>query len=103
MAKLKALYDEDFVRWTKEQAAALRRAKNLPPAGTVGSNLPLDWENLAEEIESLGKSERRVTFADYPGPTASPEAPSLSCSGAARRLASDDRRSSDGNRRSLRG
>jgi hypothetical protein len=59
MAKLKALYDEDFVRWTEEQAATLRQAKNLPPAGTVGSNLPLDWENLAEEIESLGKSDRR--------------------------------------------
>jgi hypothetical protein len=59
MAKLEALYDEDFVRWTEEQAAALRRAKSLPPAGTRGSNLLLDWENLAEEIESLGKSDRR--------------------------------------------
>ena len=45
------LYDQDFFLWTKEQATALRRAK--------GSNLPLDWENLAEEIESLGKSDRR--------------------------------------------
>ncbi len=36
--------------WTAEQAAALRCAKS--------SNLPLDWENLAEEIESLGASER---------------------------------------------
>jgi hypothetical protein len=51
MAKLNNLYDEDFVRWTEEQAAASRQAK--------GSNLPLDWENLAEEIESLGKSDRR--------------------------------------------
>jgi len=51
MAKPSALYDQDFVRWTEEQAAALRRAK--------GSNLPLDWENLAEEIESLGESDRR--------------------------------------------
>ena len=51
MAKASALYGEDFVRWTEEQAAALRRAK--------GSNPPLDWENLAEEIESLGKSDRR--------------------------------------------
>ena len=51
MAKVDALYDQDFVLWTEEQAAALRRAK--------GSNLPLDWENLAEEIESLGKSDRR--------------------------------------------
>jgi hypothetical protein len=45
------LYERDFVLWTEEQAAALRRAKD--------SNLPLDWENLAEEIESLGKSDRR--------------------------------------------
>jgi hypothetical protein len=59
MAKLNALYDEDFVRWTEEQAAALRRAKSLPAARTRRSNLPLDWENLAEEIESLGKSDRR--------------------------------------------
>lgn len=53
-SKVQELYDRDFVRWTEEQAAALRRAK------TVGANLPLDWENLAEEIESLGKSDRRA-------------------------------------------
>ena len=45
------LYDRDFLLWTEEQATALRRSK--------GANLPLDWENLAEEIESLGKSQRR--------------------------------------------
>ncbi len=47
------LYDQDFVRWTVEQAAALREAAGL------GINLPLDWENLAEEIDSLGRSLRR--------------------------------------------
>jgi Domain of unknown function DUF29 len=47
------LYEEDFVRWSEEQSRALRAA-----AG-VGTNLPLDWENLAEEIESLGRSQRR--------------------------------------------
>ena len=52
MAKVYELYDRDFVLWTEEQGAALRRAKD--------SNLPLDWENLAEEIESLGKSQRAV-------------------------------------------
>ena len=52
MTKLNELYDRDFVLWTEEQAAALRRAKD--------SNLPLDWENLAEEIESLGRSDRRA-------------------------------------------
>jgi hypothetical protein len=51
MGKASDLYDRDFVLWTEEQAAALRGAKD--------SNLPLDWENLAEEIESLGKSDRR--------------------------------------------
>ncbi len=47
------LYDEDFFRWTQDQAAALRRA------GAQRVNAPLDWENLAEEIESLGKRDRR--------------------------------------------
>ncbi len=47
------LYEEDFVLWAEDQAAALRRA-----AG-AGSNLALDWENLAEEIESLSISQRR--------------------------------------------
>lgn len=51
MAKPGDLYEEDFVRWTAEQAALLRRAK--------GADLPLDWDNLAEEIESLGRSDRR--------------------------------------------
>src|SRR5438105_9555179 len=46
------LYENDFVRWTEQQSRALRDA-----AG-VGTNLPLDWENLAEEIESLGRSQR---------------------------------------------
>lgn len=50
MPKNGQLYQQDFILWTKEQAGALRRSK--------GSNLPLDWENLAEEIESLGISQR---------------------------------------------
>jgi len=48
-----SLYERDFFLWTQEQAEALRRAAR------EGSNLPLDWENLAEEIESLGKSDKR--------------------------------------------
>jgi Domain of unknown function DUF29 len=43
------LYDIDFVCWTEEQAASLR-ARRLDG---------LDLENLAEEIESLGKRDRR--------------------------------------------
>lgn len=47
------LYEQDFFAWTQEQAKALREIGQGP-----GSNLPLDWENLAEEIESLGKADR---------------------------------------------
>jgi hypothetical protein len=47
------LYEKDFVRWTAQQSSALREASRFP------ANLPLDWENLAEEIESLGRSQRR--------------------------------------------
>lgn len=39
----------DFYAWTREQADALRRR---------ASN-ELDWDNLAEEIESVGGRERR--------------------------------------------
>ena len=48
----KRLYAEDFVRWSQHQAEALRVVAH------GGSNQPLDWENLAEEIESLGISQR---------------------------------------------
>ena len=41
-------YDTDILLWSEQQAAALRRR----------SANSLDWENLAEEIESLGRSER---------------------------------------------
>ena len=53
MAETRSLYDEDFVAWTEQQAEALRAAGR-------GTNQLLDWENLAEEIESLGKSDRRA-------------------------------------------
>jgi hypothetical protein len=44
-----SLYEADFFRWTEMMAAALR-------SGDVSQ---LDLENLAEEIESLGRSDRR--------------------------------------------
>jgi len=52
MAEGGSLYETDFVRWSETQAEALRAAAALR------TNEPLDWENLAEEIESLGKSQR---------------------------------------------
>src|SRR4051794_687712 len=54
MSDLKTLYDQDFIAWSKHQAEALRKAAH------TSSNQALDWENLAEEVESLGASERRV-------------------------------------------
>ena len=52
MTDLKTLYEEDTAAWSEHQAAALRAAAR------GSSNQPLDWENLAEEIESLGRSLR---------------------------------------------
>ena len=47
-------YDDDFYAWTQEQARLLREAS----AARV--NLPLDFAHLAEEIEDMGKSDRRT-------------------------------------------
>jgi hypothetical protein len=49
MHPVKSLYDEDFYAWTQAQAALLRAQKASD----------LDYANLAEEIESLGRSERK--------------------------------------------
>ncbi|MEO8716128.1 MAG: DUF29 domain-containing protein [Acetobacteraceae bacterium] len=49
-----SLYDSDFAAWSAEQARVIR------DAGRRRVNVPIDWENVAEEIESLGKSERRT-------------------------------------------
>src|SRR5258706_6861530 len=43
------LYDQDFYAWTQQQAALLRDQKTQA----------LDFANLAEEIESLGRSDKR--------------------------------------------
>ena len=45
------LYDQDFLAWTEAQAGALR----ITAGRTPGS--PVDWGNLIEEIETLGRSE----------------------------------------------
>lgn len=47
------LYDRDFYEWTQEQAAALRRF------AAERANTELDLENLAEEIEDMGKRDLR--------------------------------------------
>ena len=54
MATQTDLYEEDFISWTELQARALREAARHR------TNLTLDWEHLAEEIEDLGKAYRRA-------------------------------------------
>lgn len=46
-------YDGDLALWAEDQARALR------DAARARINVPVDWENVAEEIESLGKSQGR--------------------------------------------
>ncbi|GFE71805.1 DUF29 domain-containing protein [Chroococcus sp. FPU101] len=43
------MYDTDYYRWTQQQADAMRRRELQL----------IDWQNLIEEIEGLGKSEKR--------------------------------------------
>lgn len=49
------LYDADILQWSEHQAALLRRRA----AGELVNEADLDWPNIAEEIESLGKSQSR--------------------------------------------
>jgi hypothetical protein len=44
------LYEQDFYAWTQEQGALLRDRKTKA----------LDYDNLAEEVESLGKSQQHA-------------------------------------------
>ena len=48
-------YDDDILQWTERQAALLRRRA----AGELANDADLDWLNLAEEIESVGASQKR--------------------------------------------
>ena len=52
-----ARYDEDFYAWTQDQAARLREA------ASSGANVPVDWENLAEEIESMGRRDANTVVS----------------------------------------
>jgi Domain of unknown function DUF29 len=47
-----SLYDTDFLSWTEEQVAALRALAQRPDLSNA-----VDWENVIEEIECLGRSE----------------------------------------------
>ncbi len=47
-------HDLDFYAWTQRQGSLLRRLA----AGERVDDADLDWPNIAEEIETLGRSER---------------------------------------------
>jgi Domain of unknown function DUF29 len=46
------LYDDDIVTWSEQQAAALRELASKPELSNA-----VDWGNIIEEIECLGRSE----------------------------------------------
>jgi Domain of unknown function DUF29 len=48
-AKTTAVYEQDFHAWAREQASALRAHR--PNA--------VDWQHIAQELESMGGSEQR--------------------------------------------
>lgn len=50
-----SLYDDDIVTWAEQQAAALRALGERSDLSNV-----IDWENVAEEIESVGRSQIRA-------------------------------------------
>ena len=43
-------YETDFYQWTQQQAALLRQGEF--------NRVDLDFENIAEEIESMGRREK---------------------------------------------
>lgn len=45
----KSLYETDYLKWIETTVAKLR----------LGDYYRIDWENLIEEIEDMGRSERR--------------------------------------------
>lgn len=49
------LYDTDIVVWSERQAALLRQRA----AGDLLNEADIDWSNVAEEIEDVGRSESR--------------------------------------------
>jgi hypothetical protein len=47
-----ALYERDILVWSEEQAAALRALARRPELSNA-----LDWDNLIDEVESVGRSQ----------------------------------------------
>ena len=49
---MSGLYEDDILTWSERQAELLRRRA----AGELVNDADLDWPNIAEEIEDVGKS-----------------------------------------------
>jgi hypothetical protein len=50
------LYDRDILSWAEHQAGLLRRRA----AGELINDAEMDWPNIAEEIEDVGRSQLRA-------------------------------------------
>src|SRR4051794_26282503 len=50
------LYDSDILLWSERQAELLRRRA----AGELVNDAEVDWENVAEEVADVGRSERNA-------------------------------------------
>jgi hypothetical protein len=50
---MSGLYDTDILTWSEHQADLLRRRA----AGELVNEAELDWSNIAEEIEDVGRSQ----------------------------------------------
>jgi hypothetical protein len=53
------LYDDDILLWSEHEAALLRRLAS----GEHVNDRDLDWPNISEEIEAVGRSELRACGA----------------------------------------
>ena len=49
-----SLYEADFAAWIGQQVRAIRKVAQS------GTNLPIDFENVAEELADMGRSEKRA-------------------------------------------
>lgn len=55
------LYEQDLYTWGRRQAAALRRAARE----RVNTSEPIDWLNVAEEIDAMAGSQAREPWSRY--------------------------------------
>ncbi len=58
---MSSLYEADFYSWSLEQAGALRQAAGA----RLNTPAAIDWENLAEELEGMARSEADALYSRY--------------------------------------